>query len=49
MVRSPFNNYIPDYVVLDSKFRSHGTGGFIAAGYFGNEWEYREDISYIKY
>lgn len=48
MVRSPFTNYIPDYVVLDSKFRSYGAGSFLAAGYFGNDWEFRDDVSYTR-
>lgn len=48
MVRAPFSNYIPEYLVIDSKFRCYGSGSFLAAGYFGNDWEYRDDLSYTR-
>jgi hypothetical protein len=46
MTRAPFTNYIPDFVAVGSSMRAKGTGGFHAAGYFGNSWEWCGDASY---
>ena len=49
MVRSPFSNTLPDYVVTTREVKSLGAGGIVAAGYWGNGWEYRRDSSYSAY
>jgi len=46
MTRSPFSNMIPDFIVTNKYFKWKGTGGFLAAGFWGNNWEYRTDIAY---
>ena len=43
-----FSNTLPDYIVTAPTIRSDGGGGILAAGYWGNSWEWRADISYTK-
>ena len=43
-----FSNTLPDYIVTAPAIRSEGGGGILAAGYWGNSWEWRADISYTK-
>ena len=43
-----FSNTLPDYIVTAPAIRSDGGGGILAAGYWGNSWEWRADISYTK-
>ncbi|XP_062603242.1 uncharacterized protein LOC134265019 [Saccostrea cucullata] len=45
MTRSPFSNLLPDYVITGKDFKLKGPGGFLCAGFYGNNWEYRSDIS----
>ncbi|XP_060070908.1 uncharacterized protein LOC132550832 [Ylistrum balloti] len=45
MTRSPFSNLLPDYVVTGPEFGWKGPGGFLCAGFLGNGWEYRPDLS----
>ncbi|OWF46589.1 uncharacterized secreted protein ARB_06907-like [Mizuhopecten yessoensis] len=45
MTRSPFSNLLPDYVVTGPDFGWKGPGGFLCAGFWGNHWEYRPDLS----
>ena len=42
------NAEIPDYVVIDHTFLWKGSGSILAAGYWGNHWECRSDISYPR-
>lgn len=46
MVRQPFTNTLPDYLVTSASIRSNGVGGLLAAGYWGNAWEFRQDTAY---
>ena len=39
---------IPDFVVTGPSFAWQSSGGILAAGYWGNHWEYRADISYPR-
>jgi hypothetical protein len=48
MVRQPFTNTLPDYVVTSPSVRTLGAGGFLAVGYWGNAWEWRADTSYVR-
>ncbi len=45
MARSPFSNLVPNYVITGPDFRAQGPGGCLCAGFGGNRWEYRSDIS----
>ncbi|XP_071079851.1 uncharacterized protein [Haliotis cracherodii] len=45
MARSPFSNLVPDYVITGPDFGWKGPGGFSCAGFYGNQWEYRSDLS----
>lgn len=45
MTRSPFSNLLPDYVVTGPEFGWKGPGGFLCAGFWGNQWQYRPDLS----
>ncbi|XP_061173973.1 uncharacterized protein LOC133183060 [Saccostrea echinata] len=45
MTRSPFSNLLPDYVITGQDFKLKGPGGFLCAGFYGNNWEYRHEIS----
>ncbi|KAJ8309431.1 hypothetical protein KUTeg_014305 [Tegillarca granosa] len=45
MTRSPFSNLLPDFVVTGPEFGLKGPGGFHCAGFWGNKWEYRSDLS----
>lgn len=45
MTRSPFSNLLPDYVITGQDFRLKGPGGFLCAGFYGNQWEYRSEMS----
>ena len=38
MVRAPFANYIPDYMVIDERVWALGFGAVRAAGYWDSEW-----------
>lgn len=49
MVRQPFTNTLPDFVVSSRELRARGSGALLAAGFWGNEWEYRADVSFIAY
>lgn len=49
MVRSPFSNMLSDFVVTSREIKSLGAGGIVAAGYWGNSWEYRKDASFSAY
>jgi hypothetical protein len=49
MVRSPFSNTLPDYIVTSPMVRSSGAAGIVAAGYWGNSWEWRNDVSYTAF
>ena len=40
-----FSNLLPDYVITGQDFRLKGPGGFLCAGFYGNQWEYRKEIS----
>ncbi len=45
MARSPFSNLVPDYVITGPDFRAQGPGGFLCAGFWGNRWDFRSEIS----
>jgi len=36
---------LPDFVVTGPEFGLKGPGGFLCAGFWGNNWEYRPDLS----
>ncbi|CAD7696681.1 unnamed protein product [Ostreobium quekettii] len=42
------NREIPDYVVAGPRYTWQSSGGFLAAGYFGNNWRCRPDLSYPR-
>lgn len=46
MTRAPFTNQVPDYVVVGPEGWAHGPGGILAAGYWGNQWEWMAEASY---
>lgn len=44
--RAPFSNMVPDYVIIGGEFSYKGYGGVIAAGFWGNDWEWRADVGW---
>jgi len=38
MVRAPFANYLPDFMVIDSNLWAEGFGGVVSAGYWDSDW-----------
>jgi len=48
MVRAPFTNQVPDFLVSGPNLAARGWGGIHAAGTWGNQWEWRSDLSYIS-
>eukprot|EP01062_Namystynia_karyoxenos_P058746 TRINITY_DN50229_c0_g1_i1.p1 TRINITY_DN50229_c0_g1~~TRINITY_DN50229_c0_g1_i1.p1 ORF type:complete len:1059 (+),score=218.23 TRINITY_DN50229_c0_g1_i1:80-3256(+) len=48
MVRSPFTNMLPDYVVTGPRFRRDGTGGYLAAGFWSNDWVAQREVGYLR-
>jgi hypothetical protein len=40
MVRAPFANYIPDYMVINQHIWSLGFGGVRAAGFWDSNWQF---------
>ena len=48
MVRAPFANYIPDYIVIDHRIWDMGFGGVKIAGYWNHEWKYSEHQAYVQ-
>lgn len=48
MVRQPFSNTLPDYIVTSPSIRFAGAGGVLAAGFWGNEWEWRQDTGFAQ-
>ena len=48
MVRSPFANYFPDFLVVNSNIWSRGFDGVESAGYWNNQWAYDPYLTYNK-
>jgi hypothetical protein len=48
MVRAPFANYLPDFIVVNHHIWDEGFGGVSAAGFWNMRWEYDERQSYIS-
>jgi len=46
MMRAPFSNQIPDFVVVGSDVAARGAGGILAAGFWGSGWEFVSETSY---
>mmetsp|Transcript_4733 Transcript_4733/g.7681 ORF Transcript_4733/g.7681 Transcript_4733/m.7681 type:complete len:200 (+) Transcript_4733:314-913(+) len=46
MMRAPFANQVPDYVVVDGSVLSSGAGGILAAGFWANDWSVASEVSY---
>ena len=46
MMRAPFANQVPDYVVVGPGTKSKGVGGIISAGYWDNQWNLHFESSY---
>jgi hypothetical protein len=47
MVRAPFANYLPDFVVLDRRIWDEGLGGILAAGYWDMDWKFDERQTFV--
>ena len=48
MTRAPFTNQVPDFVVVGRDAWAQGPGGVLAAGFWGNQWEYMEESAYSQ-
>jgi hypothetical protein len=46
MLRPPYTNLVPDFLVTGPDVARHGMGGYAQAGYFGPDWDYRPETSY---
>ena len=49
MTRQPFSNTYPDFIVTGDETYQKGMGGFLAAGYWGYDWNFDERSSYVSY
>jgi hypothetical protein len=38
---------LPDYLILNRNFKSRGSGGIVAAGYWDNKWRFTSKTGYI--
>ncbi|XP_052766387.1 uncharacterized protein LOC128207480 isoform X2 [Mya arenaria] len=45
MTRSPFSNLIPDYVITGPDFGLKGPGGYLCAGFYGNHWQFQQEVA----
>nr|XP_006825285.1 PREDICTED: uncharacterized protein LOC102809823 [Saccoglossus kowalevskii] len=45
MTRSPFSNMVPDFVITGPEFKAKGPGGYLCAGFWGNKWEFKRELS----
>jgi hypothetical protein len=48
MVRSPFANYQPDYMVINEKIWESGFGSVQMAGFWDSYWNFSRDVSYVN-
>jgi hypothetical protein len=48
MVRAPFTNYIPDFMVIDSSLWAMGFGAVRDTGYWNHLWDCDERNAYVK-
>mmetsp|Transcript_37189 Transcript_37189/g.37868 ORF Transcript_37189/g.37868 Transcript_37189/m.37868 type:complete len:752 (-) Transcript_37189:83-2338(-) len=48
MVRAPFANYIPDFMVIDGSVWRKGMGGVVLAGFWSSSWRSSEIQTYIN-
>ena len=48
MVRAPFANYMPDYVVFDESIWLEGFGGVAMAGYWDTWWKYDAAQAFVR-
>lgn len=48
MMRAPLTNAVPDFLVTGPKLAARGSGGILAAGFWGNKWEWVEASSYAR-
>ena len=49
MVRSPYSNYIPDYIVIDDNIWSKGFGSVKMMGFWNATWGVNEYQGYIRH
>jgi hypothetical protein len=48
MVRSPFANYIPDFMVIDDTVWDRGFGAVKLAGFWDSNWKFSSSMSYVR-
>lgn len=48
LTRAAYTNMVPDFLVTGPEFRWKGYGGLYAIGFWGNEWDLRDEISYVS-
>ena len=48
MVRAPFANYIPDFMVIDESVWAEGFGGVALAGYWDTWWRYDSTQAFVR-
>lgn len=48
MVRAPFANYMPDFVVIDSRLWALGPGAFLAAGFWSYDWQIDHSQAFVQ-
>ncbi len=48
MVRAPFSNYMPDYIVFDGNIWAEGFGGVTMAGYWDSNWQYDASQAFMR-
>ncbi|CAH1263723.1 Hypp2753 [Branchiostoma lanceolatum] len=44
MTRSPFSNLVPDFILTGPDFQRSGPGGYLCAGFWGNQWDLRREL-----
>ena len=46
LTRAPHSNMVPDFFVTGPEYQWKGYGGLQAAGFWGNNWEFRHELAY---
>ena len=49
MMRAPFANQVPDWIVVGREVKGKGPGGILAAGFFSPDWDVDPQTSYAAH
>ena len=49
MVRAPYENYFPDFVIASQRILAEGYGGYVGAGFWDATWELSHSQSFVPF